>query len=136
MIVFDSNVIIALAVKDHDRHTLANTAAKAERNVVVPPLWRSEMRSGLVKYVWAKELTIDAAAKAYATAVKRFAKCEVQPDTKRVLETVEEFGVSVYDAEYLSLATSLGCLVLTNDAKTLADLAPLQCVRLTSYVKP
>lgn len=85
----------------------------------LPPLWRSEFRHVLLKYVRAGILQPAQAVALWVKAVERFALQEEPVDGQRVLELAIQSGCSSYDAEFVVLAEQLGCRLLTFDRKLL-----------------
>lgn len=132
MIVLDTSAIVDLFVGG-PRRELALRALRNSREQAIPPLWRSELRSALLKYVRARRLDLAAAARAFQAAELRLSRIEVQPATRKVFEAAVAFRLSSYDAEYIALAMQLGAVVLTADGRTLADRVPSLTVRLSSF---
>jgi len=136
MIVLDANVVAGLMIEVPQFSEWARKAVKSDPEQVLPPLWRSEFRSVLLKLVWAGNLGVDEAAGVYRRAETRFRDLEVEPDTRRVLaDAAETKGLSSYDAEYVVLAKTLGGFVVSND-QPLADLVPDHVLRLSSFAVP
>jgi len=132
VIVLDTSAVVDLFVGGPRREP-ALRALRRFKHQAIPPLWRSELRSALLKYVRARRLDIGAATRAFQSAERQLSRIEVQPVTRRVLEAAIAFRLSSYDAEYIALAQQLGALVLTADSRTLADRVPSLTVRLSSF---
>ncbi len=131
MIVFDTSVIVPLFLAVHDKHARARRAFRTHKDAgIVAPLWRSELRSALLKYVAAAKLTLDDAHRTFDRAQSIFARIEREPDARTVLHLALERGVSSYDAEHLALAVAGGGMVLTDDHRTLAKRVPEYCITL------
>jgi predicted nucleic acid-binding protein len=132
VIVLDTSAVVDLFI-DGPRRDSALRALRQFKVQAIPPLWRSEFRSALLKYVSARRLDVAAATRAFQSAETRLSRIEVQPSTRRVLEAAVAFRLSSYDAEYIALAQQLGAMVLTADGRTLADRVPSWTVRLSSF---
>ena len=96
----------------------------------MPPLWQSEFRHVLLKYVRPGLIEAAQAQALWQKAVDRFGLQAEQVDGQRVLELAIRSGCSSYDAEFVVLAEQLGCRLLTFDRKLL-QLFPETAVRPT-----
>ncbi len=85
----------------------------------VPPLWRSEFRHVLLKYVRAELATPAQALALWQKALERFELFEQSVDGHQVLDLAIRSGCSTYDAEFVVLAQQLDCSLLTFDRKLL-----------------
>jgi len=103
------------------------TAANAEVAVLLrqdpdwrlPPLWRSEFRQVLLKYVRAELATPEHALSLWQKALERFELSEQAVEGHQVLALAIAAGCSTYDAEFVVLARQLNCKLLTFDRKLL-----------------
>lgn len=84
---------------------------------LVPPLWRSELRSVCRKYIFAGRISLAEAQAAMRLAEARLAITERYPSSDRVLATVADTRCSAYDAEYVVLALTFGVPLVTSDVK-------------------
>jgi len=133
MIVWDTNALAALTL-DLPLSRAAEKAWRSDRLRVTSPLWRSEMRSVLLKHVWKGLLTEDAAARAFRETERRVKGIERAPDTRLVLrEAVRRPGLSSYDGVFVALAVKCGGIVVSSDSP-LARVAPDVVVRLSSFM--
>jgi len=116
--VVDTNVVAALMLP---------TAANAEVSALLrqdsdwrlPPLWRSEFRQVLLKYVRADLATPEQALSLWHKALERFEMSEQPVAGHQVLALAIATGCSTYDAEFVVLARQLNCRLLTFDRKLL-----------------
>ena len=106
--VVDTNVVAALMLP---------TAANAEVSALLrqdsdwrlPPLWRSEFRQVLLKYVCAELATPEQALSLWQKALERFELSEQPVAGHQVLALAIATGCSTYDAEFVVLARQLNC---------------------------
>jgi predicted nucleic acid-binding protein len=116
--VVDTNVVAALMLP---------TAVNAEVAALLrqypdwrlPPLWRSEFRQVLLKYVRADLATPEQALALWHKALERFELSEQAVEGHQVLALAIATGCSTYDAEFVVLARQLNCRLLTFDRKLL-----------------
>jgi predicted nucleic acid-binding protein len=71
---------------------------------VVPPLWRPEFRSALIKYVRAKLISLEDAQAMLKKAEQLMTDRERSPGGAKVLELASKSPASAYDCEYIALA--------------------------------
>lgn len=116
--VADTNVLAALMLPTAENAGVIGLF-RQDPDWHLPPLWRSEFRHVLLKYVRAGILEPAQAAALWGKAVERFALQEEPVDGQRVLELAIQSGCSSYDAEFVVLADQLGCRLLTFDRKLL-----------------
>ncbi len=96
---------------------LARRIAMKDDTWLVPPLWRSEFRSVLRKFLLNKELSVEHCIDATIAAEEMLSGGEVQVSSADVMTLVAETGCSAYDAEYVSLATSFSIPLVTSDRR-------------------
>ena len=80
-----------------------------------PRLWRQEFSSALLKYVRTGRCDQAMADQALAKALELFCSHEVEVSDKKALRVALHYGLSAYDALYVTLAQELGTVVLTAD---------------------
>jgi predicted nucleic acid-binding protein len=113
MLVLDANVAVWAAAADGGFDLFGREL------LVAPPLMWSECRSGLREAVWRGELPADRAL-AVLTSVE---EGPVRPRSPSELWRMawrlsEELGwAKTYDAEYIALASLLGCRLVTLDGR-------------------
>ena len=116
--VVDTNVVAALMLP-----TVANAEVAAllrqDSDWRLPPLWRSEFRQVLLKYVRADLATPEQALALWHKALERFELSEQPVAGHQVLALAIATGCSTYDAEFVVLARQLNCRLLTFDRKLL-----------------
>lgn len=116
--VADTNVLAALMLPTAENAGVISLF-RQDPDWRLPPLWRSEFRHVLLKFVRAGILERAQAVALWGKAVERFALHEEPVDGQRVLELAIQSGCSSYDAEFVVLAEQLGCRLLTFDRKLL-----------------
>jgi predicted nucleic acid-binding protein len=116
--VVDTNVVAALMLP-----TVANAEVaellRQDSDWRLPPLWRSEFRQVLLKYVRADLATPEQALALWHKALERFELSEQPVAGHQVLALAIATGCSTYDAEFVVLARQLNCRLLTFDRKLL-----------------
>jgi predicted nucleic acid-binding protein len=90
-----------------------------DRDWRLPPLWQSEFRHVLLKYIRADLLETTKALAIWQKAYERLAPLEHAVDGQEVLALAIRHQCSSYDAEFVVLAQQLGCPLLTFDRKLL-----------------
>jgi predicted nucleic acid-binding protein len=130
MIVVDASVIVPL-IAPHQHTAPARVAARHDV-WTAPVLWRSEVRSALIKMIRAKSLSLDEAKTRFKQAeLQLYRECSVQGD--KVLEYSAKSQSSAYDCEYVVLADLLGLKLITTD-EALIKHFPDTAVHLTDFV--
>lgn len=116
MIVADASLLAHLLIPSSDS-ALAEDVYRRDPEWSAPVLWRSELRSVLLKHMRNSEMKIDLAKAVIEKGLLVISDRETLPPTPAVLEAAVEFKVSAYDAEYLVVARQLGVPLLTFDRK-------------------
>ena len=126
MIVADAMVIAYALVEVPERTDEVNGAFEKDATWTSPPLWRSELRNVLLKYVRATseeipggELSLEDALRKMRVAERLIGGHTVEVETEGVLRLADASGCSGYDAEYVRLAEDLGLRLLTTDGPVL-----------------
>ncbi len=96
---------------------LARQIAVMDADWLVPPLWRSELRSVLRKYLLRKDLSVDQCVQIMLVADAMLANSETAVSSADVMALVATTGCSAYDAEYVSLARSFAIPLITADKR-------------------
>jgi predicted nucleic acid-binding protein len=118
MIVVDSNILAYLFLPGEYTEA-AEALLTSEANWVAPALWRSEFRNILAGYVRRKTLTLKQACDLQEEAESLMRNGEYEVQSQQVLQLVSTSDCSAYDCEFVSLAHTLGCPLVTMDGKVL-----------------
>ena len=116
--VVDTNVVAALMLPTAANAEVAELL-RQDPDWRLPPLWRSEFRQVLLKYVRADLATPEQALALWHKALERFELSEQPVAGHQVLALAIATGCSTYDAEFVVLARQLNCKLLTFDRKLL-----------------
>ena len=116
--VVDTNVVAALMLPTAANAEVAELL-RQDPDWHLPPLWRSEFRQVLLKYVRAELATPEQALSLWHKALERFELSEQPVAGHQVLALAIATGCSTYDAEFVVLARQLNCRLLTFDRKLL-----------------
>jgi len=116
--VVDTNVVAALMLPTAANAEVAELL-RQDPDWRLPPLWRSEFRQVLLKYVRAELATPEQALSLWHKALERFELSEQPVAGHQVLALAIATGCSTYDAEFVVLARQLNCRLLTFDRKLL-----------------
>ncbi|MEP6508333.1 MAG: type II toxin-antitoxin system VapC family toxin [Gemmatimonadales bacterium] len=95
----------------------ARQIAIADGTWLAPPLWRSELRSVLSKYLLHKDLSATQYVQVMSAAETMLSEGETQVSTADVMNIVAASGCSAYDAEYVSVARSFSIPLVTSDKR-------------------
>lgn len=112
MIVVDANVVLVACLSAHGFEPFRR------ESLVAPSFMWAEARSGLHEALWRGDIAREAAEGARA----RLDQTPVRPRSHRRLgatawDLANRFGwAKTYDAEYVALASLLGCKLVTLDA--------------------
>ena len=116
MIAADCTLISQLFLTTPETE-LAQQVMLADDVWLVPPLWRSEFRSVLRKYLLNRDLTVDQCIEITSVVEPRMSAGETMVSSAEVMSLVESTRCSAYDAEYVSLAQSLSVPLVTSDTR-------------------
>ena len=116
MIVADASLLAHLLIPSPDS-ALAEAVYRKDPEWSAPVLWRSELRSVLLKHMRHSGMKIELAKAVVEKALLVIRDRETPPPNLAVLEAALFFNVSAYDAEYLVVARQLGVPLLTFDRK-------------------
>ena len=115
MIVVDAN-IIAFYMIEGDQTPDAKKLWALDADWLVPPFWFIEFQSILWKFVKFAEMPGDKASKILGDAFALFSPNETGVPCRNVLREALDLKISVYDAQYVSLARECGIFFVTEDA--------------------
>ena len=133
MIVTDANLLVFFAVRD-ERSELVAAVYEVDSVWVAPLLWRSEMRSALMKYVNHAGMSVESAVLAFHAVEEIIGGREYRVSSERVFELAAQSKCTAYDCEYVALAEELGVPLVTAD-KQLLKAFPKIAVSLAEFVK-
>ncbi|MFM2344121.1 MAG: hypothetical protein RLZZ210_731 [Pseudomonadota bacterium] len=119
-IVVDTNIIAYLYLQNNYTKLAENLLIKnAEWHV--PILWKSEIRSVLIKYLRGNFLSFEEVINIQKDAEKLVFGKEYEVDSYSVLELVKNSTCSSYDCEFIALAKNLNTKLITMDKKLLSE---------------
>ncbi len=116
MIAVDTNVVAYLLIQG-ERTAAARQLWEIDPDWRLPPLWRAEFLNVLATSHRAGILSADQARSAWHTAVDLLRGCEVEPTGATVLDLALSLGITAYDAQFVSVARSLGTRLVTSDRR-------------------
>jgi predicted nucleic acid-binding protein len=124
VLVLDANVVIPACTQEDGFRRFRGEA------LVAPPFMWSEARSSLHEAVWRGELREDTGVRALsrleASPVEARSHPDLGPEAWRI---ADDLGFAkTYDAEYLALASLLGCKLVTLDGRLRRGAATLGIV--------
>ena len=114
MIVVDANVLSFYMIQG-DRTAEAHALKEADPEWLVPAFWTVEFQSILRKYVRFQGMPLEAALNLLDQAHAIFSPNEVIPHADIALRDALHWGITVYDAQYASLAKQYGVRCVTED---------------------
>lgn len=124
MIVADTNTIAYLYLpSDYSEHVEA--LLLKDPDWIAPILWRSELRNILALYLRKKLISMDDALEIQQQAENLLKDNEYTVNSFEVLNTANESGCSAYDSEFICLAKSQNCKLITADKKILKQFPDL-----------
>jgi predicted nucleic acid-binding protein len=132
MIVVDANVLVYLALpsdftEQAERLFLRNPVWAA------PPLWRSEFRNVLARYVQKSVLTLTQALTLQENMEEILGEKTFDVSSATVLTLALESGCTAYDCEYVALAQQGGVPLVTMDAQVIKAF-PGTAKKLTDFI--
>lgn len=83
----------------------------------VPPLWRSEFRNVLARYLRAGVISLAQANALIRSAEAELVDGERDVDSAAVMGLVTKSACSAYDCEFVALAKSMGYRLVTEDVR-------------------
>lgn len=133
MIVVDAN-ILAFYIIEGNRTTAANTLQEIDAEWIVPSFWCIEFQSILWKYVRFGGMPKKKALELLDQAMTMFSANEVAPSPDLVLRDALNWEITVYDAQYVSLARQFGVRCVTEDVPV-QRACPSIAVSLGDFIK-
>lgn len=122
MIICDTNLLAELWLPGHNNET-AIQVLNIDSDWIAPPLWISEYRNVIAKYLRADLIDLEYAHAAMLEALEFMAHRVFDMNSYRIIDLIGSSRVSAYDAEYVALAQETGNRLVTFDKK-LIDLFP------------
>lgn len=114
MIVVDAN-ILSFYVIEGERTADANILRTIDPEWIVPAFWSIEFQSILSKYVRSGGMSLEKALDLLDYAGAVFSANEITPASDTTLRDAINWGITVYDSQYASLAKRLGIQCVTED---------------------
>jgi predicted nucleic acid-binding protein len=118
MIVVDANVIMAL-LRETTRTREAQAVFAADPDWIVPALWQYEVLNALLNEVKARHLPLSLAIEVANNAMRLLGDHVRHATPDDILTTAQSAGLTAYDATYVTLAQSLGIVLVTEDQQIL-----------------
>lgn len=117
-IVADTNVLSELFLPGASASAVA-ACWSDDQDWRLPPLWMSEFRHVLLKYLRVGQIQLSDALEILEEAHHLLLFQTMPVDSGAALKLAHTRGCSSYDAEFVVLAQQLGCPLLTFDRKLL-----------------
>lgn len=118
MIVADTNTIAYLYLPSEFSEYVEALLLK-DSDWIAPILWRSELRNILALYLKKELISMGDALEIQQQAETLMKGNEYSVNSVEVLNIAKESGCSAYDSEFVFLAKSQGCKLVTADKKIL-----------------
>ncbi len=132
MIVVDANVLAFFLIQG-DRTAEADRLREVDSEWLVPPLWRVEFQSILWKYARHGGMPEMTALTLMDQAVELLRGSEKEPSADVVLRDALRWNITVYDAQYITLARQMGVRCVTED-RPLQKACPGVAISLTDFI--
>ena len=132
MIVVDANVLAFFLIQG-DRTAEAGRLREIDSEWLVPPLWRVEFQSILWKYARHGGMPEMTALTLMDQAVELLRGSEKEPSADVVLRDALRWNITVYDAQYITLARQMGVRCVTED-RPLQKACPGVAISLTGFI--
>lgn len=116
MIVVDNNIIAYLLISG-ERTEQARQLYAADSDWLVPSLWQHEFLNVLANMVKYGGGNVTDALGLWQQAITLVASRERIVSMPDALKLAVTFGASAYDAQYVALAESLNCTLVTEDTR-------------------
>lgn len=134
MIVVDSNIIAA-------RNLTSILSAKAQQVEqkdpawVVPVLWRYEFQNILATAMKARQIKAKQALGVWQRVFGILIDNESEPSPAKVIDLVNQYGITAYDGQFIALAMEMGIRCVTED-RELQEKFPKIAVSMDVFLKP
>lgn len=134
MIVVDSNIVTA-------RNLTSSLTSKAEQVEekdpvwIVPVLWRYEFQNILATAIKAKQIKPEQALDIWEKVSGILIENECEPSASKVIDLVAQYGITVYDGQFIAVALEMGILCVTEDGE-LQEKFPGIAISMDGFLKP
>jgi predicted nucleic acid-binding protein len=118
MIVVDTNVIAYLWIPG-TQSVLSEKALERDREWIAPPLWVSEFRNILIRYLHSGYIGIETAAAILEQAESLFLDAVFPVRSETVMKLAARSTLTPYDCEFAGLALEKNVFLVTSDKKML-----------------
>jgi predicted nucleic acid-binding protein len=118
MIVADTNLIAYLLIAG-DKTATARQVYQQDPDWFVPPLWQHEFLNVLTKYIRYEGSNVAEALTIWQNSIQFLSYRERRINLANALQLAASLQISAYDAQFLTLAQSLGCWLVTEDKQLL-----------------
>jgi predicted nucleic acid-binding protein len=133
MIVVDSNIIAA-------RNLTSVLSAKAERveqkdpGWIMPVLWRYEFQNILATAIKTRQIKPEQALDVWERSFGILIENEAEPSPAKVIDLVNQYGITAYDGQFIALAMEMGIQCVTED-RELQGKFPNIAVSMDGFLK-
>lgn len=126
MIVADTNLITYLFIAG-DKTVVANQIYEHDPDWIVPVLWRHEFLNVLATYVKYGGANVEDVVSIWEESERFLSDRECSPNMVDALRLAAEHHLTAYDAQFVALAQSLDCWLVTEDQQLLKKLPDTAC---------
>ncbi len=121
MIVADTNLIAYLLIVG-DKTPIASQIYKRDPDWIVPQLWQHEFLNVLATYVKHGGAAIEDALSVWQESLQFLTYRERSVNMSDALRMAADYQITAYDAQFVTLAKSLDCWLVTEDRQLLSEL--------------
>jgi len=118
VIVADTNLVAYLLI-DGDRTLSARQLWQQDPDWHLPVLWRHEFLNVLASYARHSQAPIADIQELWRLALNLFTDKEHEADMEDAVQLAISYRISAYDAQFVSLAQTLGTILVTEDRQLL-----------------
>ena len=133
MIVVDTNVVAYLFLTG-EKTSLARQVYESDSQWIVPQLWKHEFLNVLATNIQQEMLTVEGALRAWRNSQDILVRRERPVIMPAALQLAVSSEISAYDAQFATLAQSLGCWLITED-RQLLDKLPEQTRSMSQFLE-
>lgn len=133
MIVADTNLVVHLFTQT-SLTSIAQQVLAKDSNWILPKLWQEEYANVLCKLARKGYLTSEEVISHFNYTTEQFKNNEISIDITKVIKTSLEYGITVYDANFISLAIDHNILVVTEDQEMLKK-CPKLAVNMLNFIE-